>query len=121
MTVTRTQKAKNQMDLDSDPYYNQTWNMNTIGISIYQSRNRTLIRTYSNRLPSIEETQTGLTQEEIEATQLDPQVLMIINVLINNNRDKYLSLLIQNGAKIPPNFDISTITPPGVTLNLDAT
>lgn len=46
---------------------------------------------------------------------------MSINALINNNRDKYLSLLIQNGEKLPPNFDVSTIMPPGIRLNLHAT
>lgn len=75
----------------------------------------------SNRLPTIEEIQTKLTQDEIEAAQRDPQVLMIINTIINNNRDKYLSLLIQNGENMPPNVEISTIAPPRGTLNLNAT
>lgn len=67
MRVTRSKKATNQMDLNNDPYYNPTWKMNTPGRSSSQSRNRALIPTYPNRLPIIEELQTGLTQEEIEA------------------------------------------------------
>lgn len=95
--------------------------MNIPGSSSSQKRNRDLIPTDPNRLPIIEELKKGLTQEEIEAAQQDPQVLMSINALVNNNRDKYLSLLIQNGAKMPLDFKISTIMPPGVTLNLNAT
>lgn len=56
-------------------------------------------------------------QEEIEAAQQDPHVLTIVNALIDNNRDKYLSLLIQNGAKLPTDFDISSILSPGVMMN----
>lgn len=69
MTVTRSQKAKDYMDLKNNPYYSPTWNMNTPRSSSSQSRNRALIPTYPNRLPIIEELQIGLTQEEIEAGQ----------------------------------------------------
>lgn len=36
---------------------------------------------------------------------------MILDALIHNDRDKYLSLLLQNGAKLPEDFDITTILP----------
>lgn len=42
---------------------------------------------------------------------------MILNVLINNDIDRYLSLLLQNGAKLPQGFDVTTILPPGITIS----
>lgn len=46
---------------------------------------------------------------------------MILNALINNDRDWYLSLLIQNGAKLLPGVDILEKFPPGVTLTQNTT
>lgn len=80
-----------------------------------------MLPTNTNQLLTIEELQSGLTQEEIEIAQQDLQVLIVLNALINNNRDMYFSLLIQNGAKLPLNVDIYAILPPGVTLNLSTT
>lgn len=45
-------------------------------------------------MPSIDKIQNNLTKEELEAAQQDITTLMILNALINNDRDKYLALLV---------------------------
>lgn len=67
-------------------------------------------------IPTIQELQHSLTLKEIESTQKDPNILMIPNDLINNDKDQYLSLLLQNGAKLPQGFDVTMILPPRITL-----
>lgn len=44
---------------------------------------------------------------------------MILYALIHSDRDKYLSLLIQNGAKLLEDFDVTKILPLGKILGQD--
>lgn len=55
--------TKYQMDPNSDPYYNPTWNMSPFTSSNSQSRWGATLPTNTNQLPTIEELQIGLTQE----------------------------------------------------------
>lgn len=119
MPLTRSQKAK--MDPNNDPLVNPTWNMDLSMNQQSQSRRPTILPTNTNKMPSIDEIQHNLTQEELEATQQDPTLLMVLNALIHNDRDRYLTLLVQNGAKLSPGINVVAIFPLGVTLTQNVT
>lgn len=117
MPLTRAQKAKHQMEPNNELSVNPTWNMNLSTNQQTPGRRSATLSTNTNMMPSIDEIQHNMTKEELEATQQDPAMLMILNVLINNDRDRYLALLVQNGAKLAPGVDILAILPPSMTLN----
>lgn len=50
-----------------------------------------------------------MTQEEIEETNSDPQILSMIDQLVSVDPNKYFYALAKRGAKLPQGFDVSTI------------
>lgn len=85
MPLTRLQKYK--MDLNNDPLVNPTWNMDLSTYQRSQGRRPVMLPTNTNRMPSIEEIQHNITLEELEVAQQDPTLLMVLNALINNDRN----------------------------------
>lgn len=121
MSLTHSQKAKHQMDPNNAPLVNPTWNMDLSTNQQTQGRRPATLPTNTNMLPSIDEIQHNLTKEELEASQQDPTMLMVPNTLINNDRDIYVALLVQNGGKLPLGVDILAILLLGMTLDQNVT